>query len=190
MTTEVEQLRTDEYLGPIVAKVGPRRIDPDPAFFPRFVRSIVRQQVSMSAAASIEERLRSSIELTPAVVAQTEPGLVQEAGLSTQKAETVVRVADRVASGDWSRDAFADLSDQEAIAELTTVRGVGVWTAKMQLMFSLGREDVFPVEDLGIRRGMQTLIDEELSRAEMVEFAERWRPVRTRASLYLWEVSD
>jgi DNA-3-methyladenine glycosylase II len=80
--------------------------------------------------------------------------------------------------------------DRDAVvAELTDVRGVGDWTAKMFLMFVLGREDVFPVEDLGIRRGMEELFG-DLTRAEMVDRAEPWRPYRSYASLYLWRAVD
>lgn len=184
------RLRDDEFLGPVVARIGERQLEPADAFFPRFVTSIIRQQVSMAAAAAIEERLQEAVELTPARVLETEPSQLREAGLSAQKAETVRAVAEKFDRGDWTRERFSERSDDAVIEELTSVRGVGVWTAKMQLLFSLARPDIFPVEDLGIRRGVQILTDEDLSRQEMVTFSERWTPVRSVASLYLWELSD
>jgi DNA-3-methyladenine glycosylase II len=81
------------------------------------------------------------------------------------------------------------MADEEVIERLVRIRGVGTWTAKIFLMFALGRPDVFPVEDLGIRRGMTNLFG-ELNAAEMLEVAERWRPERTRACLYLWRAAD
>jgi DNA-3-methyladenine glycosylase II len=88
-----------------------------------------------------------------------------------------------------SRAAFDAMADEEVIERLVRIRGVGTWTAKIFLMFALGRPDVFPVEDLGIRRGMTNLFG-ELNAAEMLEVAERWRPERTRACLYLWRAAD
>jgi DNA-3-methyladenine glycosylase II len=81
------------------------------------------------------------------------------------------------------------MDDEAVVAELTTITGVGTWTAEMQLMFSLGRPDVFPVGDLGIRKGMRTLYG-DLSREEMVEKSEEWRPYRSYASLYLWRAKE
>jgi DNA-3-methyladenine glycosylase II len=75
-------------------------------------------------------------------------------------------------------------------AELTEIRGVGPWTAKMFLVFGLGRPDVFPVEDLGIRKGMATLYDDDLTRGEMRERATAWAPYRSYASQYLWQIAD
>jgi DNA-3-methyladenine glycosylase II len=81
------------------------------------------------------------------------------------------------------------MDDEAVVDELTSITGVGTWTARMQLLFSFGRPDVFPVGDLGIRKGMRTLYG-DLSREEMVETAEAWRPYRSYASLYLWRVTE
>ncbi|HKL30832.1 MAG TPA: DNA-3-methyladenine glycosylase 2 family protein, partial [Natrialbaceae archaeon] len=90
----------------------------------------------------------------------------------------------------YSSEYFEGMDDDAVIAELTKITGVGVWTAKMQLVFSLARPDVFPVEDLGIRRAMEAIYGDDLTRAEMVEIAEQWRPYRSYASLYLWRSRD
>jgi len=82
------------------------------------------------------------------------------------------------------------VDDAAVIEELSSIHGVGTWTARMQLMFALGREDVFPVGDLGIRKGMHAVVDPDLDRAAMVAHAERWAPVRSYASLYLWRAVE
>lgn len=183
-------LRADDLLGEVVQEVGPISTAPARSFFRRFVRSIVRQQVSMASATAIEGRLESAVDLTPAAVVSADPDRLRSAGLSEQKTRSVLAVAEQFHDGTWSREAFADRSDEEVIEELTQVHGIGVWTAKMQLMFSLGRPDVFPVEDLGIRNGMTALVGEELTRAEMVEVSQRWAPRRSLAARYLWHLVD
>jgi len=90
----------------------------------------------------------------------------------------------------YSKDYFAEMDDDEVRAELTSIPGVGPWTADMQLMFSFGRPDVFPVGDLGVRKGMVELFGEDMTRAEMVDRAQRWAPYRSYASLYLWGVDE
>lgn len=186
----IVQLRQDELLGPVVDRVGERQLEPADDFFARFARSVIRQQVSMAAATAIESRLLDRVSLTPEEILATDAATLREAGLSAQKAQTVHAIAERFSNDDWSRDAFAHMSNDRIIDELTTIRGVGVWTAKMQLIFSFARPDVFPVEDLGIRNGMEVVLGEPLSREEMVDISHRWSPVRSLASLYLWDVVD
>lgn len=184
------RLRDDDLLGSVVAACGPMHIAPADDFFARFVQSVVRQQLSMAAADAIHQRLRSRCDMTPAAIRRTDIAVLREAGLSRRKAETMRALAGAFEDGGWCRDTFADRSNEEVIETLTAVDGIGVWTAKMQLIFSLGREDVFPVEDLGVRRGMCALTGEELSRAEMLKIAERWRPHRSLASVYLWAAQE
>lgn len=186
----VDRLCQDDLLGPVVRREGPRTLSPAPDFFGRFVRSIVSQQVSTAAAEAIYARLEDRCELTPAGIRRTPPGALESVGLSAQKAEYLDHLARAFEERRWSRAYFDGMSNEEVITELTAVKGVGVWTAKMQLIFSLARPDVFPVEDLGIRRGMETLTGEALRRDEMVAVAERWRPDRSLASVYLWEISN
>lgn len=186
----VRHLRDDALLGPIVERFGTLELVPADDFFSRFITSIIRQQVSIAAAQSIEQSLAESVEISPAAIRTADIATLRDAGLSGQKAETAHRVAQKFDDGEWRREQFDVLSNQDVIDELTTVHGVGVWTAKMQLMFSLGRPDIFPVEDLGIRRGMEIITDDTVSRSVMIERSERWAPVRSIASLYLWELTD
>ncbi|QKY20108.1 DNA-3-methyladenine glycosylase 2 family protein [Halolamina sp. CBA1230] len=190
-----DRLREDEYLGPIVAEVGPVSIDPAEDAFERLIVSILRQQVSMASAAATRERLFDAVEVTPAGIRAADDETLRDAGLSRQKTRYVNEIADRFAEEAWSREAFAAMEDDEVREALTDITGVGPWTADMFLLFVLGRPDVFPVGDLGVREGLKTLVDHhgenpEMTRGEMTAFAERWEPVRSYAALYLWQVEE
>ncbi|WP_128475852.1 DNA-3-methyladenine glycosylase family protein [Halorussus pelagicus] len=191
MTDEaIAALRGDDYLGPLVAEYGPMTVEPAENFYERFVVSILRQQVSMASAAATRERLFDRVEPTPEAMLAADPELLREAGLSRQKTAYVRNVAEAFLDAGYSQDSFAGVPDEEVVAELTSIKGVGAWTANMQLMFSLGRPDVFPVGDLGIRKAMNRLFNADMTRAEMVETAERWAPYRSYASLYLWRADE
>ncbi|MFB6154586.1 MAG: DNA-3-methyladenine glycosylase [Haloferacaceae archaeon] len=183
-------LARDPALEPLVTDHGPVEIDTADDPFERLVVSILRQQISMAAARSIRERLFEAVEVTPEGLVAADEATLRDAGLSSQKATYVRNVAEAFRERDYDREAFEEMDDDAVVAELTSIAGVGDWTAKMFLLFCLGREDVFPVEDLGIRKGMQALLGEDLTRGEMVERAERWRPYRSYASLYLWRHAD
>lgn len=183
-------LSTDPVIGPLIDRHGPVTLEPAPDPFARLVKSVISQQVSVAAAAAIAERLYDAVEVTPPALIATDEATLTAAGLSAQKAATVQALAEAFIDNGYDRSSFDELDDAAVIEEITTVRGIGPWTAKMFLMFGLGRPDVFPVEDLGIRRAMEQQIDPELSHTAMVERAEAWRPVRSYASLYLWQSID
>lgn len=183
-------LRDDPDIGHLVADHGDVTLDSGEDLFERLVVSILRQQVSMASANATRERLADAVELTPAALLRTDRSTLRDLGLSRQKASYVHNVAEAFVEHDYSRAYFAEMSDDAVIAELTDINGVGPWTAKMQLLFSFGRPDVFPVEDLGIRKGMCALYGDDLERLRMEEIAERWRPYRSYASLYLWRAVD
>lgn len=189
-TSPEEILTQDLALKPIVDRHGPVELEPADDPFRRLITSVISQQVSTQAARSIRERLFERVEVTPQAIASTDPEVLTGAGLSRQKAEYVHEIADAYLEYGYDRAYFAEMEDEAVIDELTCIHGVGTWTAKMFLMFCLSREDVFPVEDLGIRNAMHETIDPSLSRTEMVERAEQWSPVRSYASLYLWRVID
>ena len=190
MSDPIDALRSDPRLGDVVDTHGPISLEPAPDPFERLLVSIVRQQVSMNAAAAIETRLFERVDPTPSAILEAEPESLRDAGLSAAKSEYVKNLANTWTENGWSREFFAAKDDDAVIDELTTVKGVGPWTGKMFLIFGLGREDVFPVEDLGIRNAMWALVDDDLTRAEMVDAAERWRPYRSYASEYLWQTID
>jgi DNA-3-methyladenine glycosylase II len=185
-----EALRADEYLAPLVDEHGPLRLEPADDLYRRIVISILRQQVSMASAAAVRERLFDRVEVTPAGVLSADDEALRDVGLSRQKTRYLNTVAEAFQEEGYSKDYFADWETDAIREELTSITGVGPWTANMQLLFAFGRPDVFPVGDLGIRQGMETLFDAEMSRSTMVERAERWRPYRSYATLYLWRVEE
>jgi DNA-3-methyladenine glycosylase II len=184
-----EHLRSDPALAPLVETHGPLALEPHEDPFRRLVVSVLRQQVSMAAAAAIRERLFERIEVTPAGVLAADEAEMRDAGVSAAKVGYLRALAERWQAEGYSRASFAEMDDEVVRVELAEVRGVGDWTADVFLMFGLGRKDVFPVGDLGIRKAMRRQFEVE-TRAAMVERAERWRPYRSYASLYLWQDGD
>jgi DNA-3-methyladenine glycosylase II len=169
-----------------------RRGRPRTDSYGSLVRSVVAQQLSAKAAATIFDRV---LELfggrtpTPTELLAIEEERLREAGLSGRKVEYLRDLARHVESGELELDRFATMSDDEVIAEITAVRGFGVWTAQVFLMFHLERPDVLPTGDLGIRRAVQIVygLDELPDHDELTRIAEPWRPHRTLACIYLWE---
>ena len=156
------------------------------------LRSVVAQQVSAKAAASIHRRLLEIFDgrnPTPAEILDAGPEKLRAAGLSGRKTEYICDLARHVESGELELDRLGELSDEEVVAEISAIRGFGVWSAHMFLIFFLERPDVLPTGDLGIRRAVQLAygLDDLPAPTELEEIAEPWRPHRTLASLYLWE---
>ena len=185
-----DALRDDEDIGPLVAAHGELTLDPAEDLFERLVVSILRQQVSMASAAATRERLFDTVEVTPAGVLAASDDVLSDAGLSRQKTRYVNEVAEAFQEHGYSIESFAQVDDEAVRERLTAITGVGEWTANMQLLFALGREDVFPVGDLGIRKGFRTVVGEEYDRAAMADYATRWAPYRSYASLYLWRAEE
>ncbi len=189
MAAPHEHLRSDVHLGPLVERYGRLELDPAEDMFRRLIVSVLRQQVSMASAAATRSRLFDRVEVTPSGILAADPDTLRECGLSRQKTNYARNIAEAF-DGGYDRAYFEPLDDEAVIEELTSIKGVGGWTARMQLLFSLGRPDVFPVGDLGVRKGMRALLEDELTRAEMVTEAERWAPYRSYATLYLWRVDE
>jgi DNA-3-methyladenine glycosylase II len=180
-----------DRVGPLPAGRDPSR--PDPAdHYGALVRAIVGQQLSTKAARAIHGRLLERFggrPPTPAeVLAADAAQLRAAAGLSNAKVGFLRSLAEHIVSGELELDRIAKLPDEEVIAELIAVRGLGIWTAQMFLMFQLERPDVLAVGDLGIRRAAMLAYGlEELPAApELERLAEPWRPHRTTACRYLW----
>ncbi|MFC7201997.1 DNA-3-methyladenine glycosylase family protein [Haloferax namakaokahaiae] len=187
-----QALKADPHLGPVVESHGPMELEASSEPFERLVVSIVNQQLSTSAAATIRDRMFDAVTVTPEGILAADIAVLRDCGLSKQKTEYVRNVAEAFQDG-LSADDLHAMSDDEVIESLTEIRGVGVWTAKMFLIFVLAREDVFPVEDLGIRRGMEKVFGLEAdsqTRGELRERAEPWHPYRSYASRYLWRAVD
>ncbi|MBL8391309.1 MAG: DNA-3-methyladenine glycosylase 2 family protein [Candidatus Accumulibacter sp.] len=161
--------------------------------FVTLLRSIVGQQISVKAADSVWERLQVAVpEITPAnVLGSTRDGL-RGCGLSARKAEYVIDLARHFASGQIDVENWSRMGDGELVAELTRVRGIGVWTAEMFLIFNQLRPDVLPLDDLGLQRAVAIHYHagERPPRRVLVEHGERWRPWRSVATWYLWRSLD
>ena len=182
----------DPTLAEVIRRTGPLRLRLERNRFRMIVRAILSQQISMAAARTI--RLRFERLLRPhAVTAERVRSLSEEdvraAGLTRQKTRYVLTAADDVASGMVSLSGLGRMSDAEAIEHLTQLVGVGRWTAEMVLMFSLGRPDVFPIGDLGVRNAIRDLYGIE-DEAECETLAGTWRPYRSVATWYLWRHAD
>jgi DNA-3-methyladenine glycosylase II len=156
------------------------------------VRAIVGQQLSVHAARAIYDRLLARFDGQPPMPQQIlddDPDALRvAAGLSHAKVRYLRSLAEHVVSGELEIDRLAQLSDDEVMAELVAVKGIGAWSAHIFLMFTLGRPDVLAVGDLGIRRAVQRAYElpELPSAAELTELAEPWRPYRTAACVLLW----
>jgi DNA-3-methyladenine glycosylase II len=156
------------------------------------LRSVIGPQLSVKAAATIHDRFLGLFDgRTPAPeqVLDADPQALRDVGFSWRKVEYVRDLAEHVISGELELDRLDELSDEEVIAEITAVRGFGVWSAHMFLIFFLERPDVLPTGDLGVRRGAQLAygLGEMPAPAELEAIAKPWRPYRTLGSIYLWE---
>lgn len=192
-------MAADRRLAKLIAEIGPLTLKPQrmQSVFEALLRSIVYQQLSGQAAATIYGRVRELLPATSAGMAQAVAELpddtLRKAGLSRAKTLAVKDLAARTLAGEIPSLVQLRKLDDEAIVErLTAVRGVGVWTVQMLLIFRLGRPDVLPVSDLGVRKGFQRVYaTAELPLAAEIERrAKRWRPYCSAASWYLWRSVD
>jgi DNA-3-methyladenine glycosylase II len=186
-------LRRDPKLAAIMDRVGPFRLVPrtEGTHFAALARAIVYQQLSGKAAATIYGRVQALFgdrDPTPPALLAIAPETLRAAGLSKQKLGYLLDLARHADD----LDALHELADDDIIEQVTRVKGIGLWTAHMFLMFRLGRPDVLPVLDLGIRKAIQRAYRlRKLPEAAKIEaLAEGWRPHRTAACWYLWRSLD
>ena len=183
--------RADPVMREVIQKAGPFTLRPHRNRFRALVFSIVSQQISGKAAASIRAKLIEYLkprQISAESVAELTPEELRSVGVSPQKARYLLDLATRVASGDLRLDRVARMADEEVIEALIQVKGIGVWTAQMFLIFSLGRLDVFPHDDLGVRSAIRNLYGlNELPNKELSHrIATPWRPYASVASWYCW----
>jgi DNA-3-methyladenine glycosylase II len=158
--------------------------------FSTLVLSIVHQQVSMAAARTIQARLVKLLggRITPRRILNRSPDQLRAAGLSRAKATYILDLADKTARGDVGFGRFQEMDDEAILAELTAVKGIGAWTAKMFLMFHLHRPDVLAQEDLGLRLAVSEVyrVAPQEAADEMLARRERWSPYCSVAARVLW----
>jgi DNA-3-methyladenine glycosylase II len=173
----------------LVETHGPVELTPADDAFQRLCVSIVNQQLSTASANAIRERVFALFDgdegLTPERLLAADTDALREAGLSRTKVDYLRNTAEAFRDRDLSRERLGSLSNEAVVDELTEIKGIGEWSAEMFLIFALGREDVLPLGDLAIRRGLATLYDVE-DREEMRTVAEPWRPYRSYGTLYVW----
>ena len=181
----------DRILRPVIEAGGAIELPLDRDYFGSLVSAIIAQQISGQAAKTIEGRLRALFgpdrPFTPAYVASVSREELRSVGLSGQKTTYILDLAERVAGG-LNLHELSSMDDEMVISRLLPVKGIGRWTAEMFLIFSLGRLDVLPVDDMGLRTAvMRTYGLQHLpKKPDLTDLAEPWRPFRTVATLYLW----
>ncbi|QDS96536.1 DNA-3-methyladenine glycosylase [Roseimaritima multifibrata] len=181
----------DPVMKRIIAEVGPCTLRPQRDRFKMLASSIISQQISTGAARSIKKKLDEllgSAGLTPVHLARFSPEELRTAGVSPQKAKYLLDLADKVNQSEVNLQNIGRYSDDKIIQQLTVVKGIGHWTAQMFLIFALGRPDVFPHGDLGVRAAIRDRYDlEELPDQETsIAIAANWSPFATIASWYCW----
>jgi DNA-3-methyladenine glycosylase II len=161
--------------------------------FLTLARAICGQQISVKAAQSVWDRFVACVgEVTPENVLQRERKLLRACGLSDRKTEYIADLAQHFADGRIHVHRWPQMSDEEIIAELVEVRGIGRWTAEMFLIFNLLRPDVFPLDDLGLQKAIRVSYYRKrpVSLRTMRKLGESWRPWRSVATWYLWRSLD
>jgi len=161
--------------------------------FLTLARAIVGQQISVKAAQSVWGRFAACVgEVTPENVLLKERPVLRACGLSDRKTEYIADLAQHFADGAIHVHRWPEMSDEDIIAELVEVRGIGRWTAEMFLMFNLLRPDVFPLDDLGLQKGIRVAYfrNRKVALSTMRRLGEQWRPWRSVATWYLWRSLD
>lgn len=185
--------RNDPVMAAFVARYSDASLVSRGDPFGTLMRSVVGQQISVKAADSIWARLSAALpDLSAAHVFACSAETLRACGLSARKVEYISDLARRFCDGHIHVDRWSSMSDGDLIRELTAVRGIGVWTAEMFLIFNQLRPDVFPLDDIGLQKAVAQhyFSGERLVRRELEQFGERWRPWRSVATWYLWRSLD
>ena len=188
--------KQDKVLSAIIRKYGNRNLTPHRKYFNLLLRSIISQQLSVKAAASIEKRFMDFFDNKPRpeLVLNIEDSVLRGFGLSNAKVKYVKDLSNKILSGEVKLKGFSKKTDEEIIAELTKVKGIGFWSAHMFLIFTLGRLDILPTGDLGIRKAvmlnyrLKKMPTEE--KVRNIAKKNNWYPYCTVASIYLWHSLD
>ncbi|NLM61007.1 MAG: DNA-3-methyladenine glycosylase 2 family protein [Clostridiales bacterium] len=190
---EINYLKSrDRILGEAIDRIGiiEREINPD--IFASLVSSIISQQISGKASETVWNKLCEKVgEVTPENIAKISEPDLQSCGMSYRKAGYIMGITEAVIRRKIHLDKLASLPDDEVISELIKLKGIGVWTAEMILIFSLGRPDVVSYKDFGIRKGMMKLYGlDKLTSDTFEQYRKLYSPYGTVASLYLWEIAS
>lgn len=188
----IKVLKKDRKLAKIIELVGEYKIRTSRNYYESLVEAIITQQLAGSAAKAISNRFRRLYGKSfpkPIDVINTSDAKLRKTGLSRMKIKYIKELSKAIEGKKLKMRSISKLSDVEVVEHLTQVKGIGRWTAEMFLIFSLGRLDILPVGDLGLRKGIQLYksADRLPNAAEIEKLAEKWRPYRTIATWYLWK---
>ncbi|QSG03149.1 DNA-3-methyladenine glycosylase family protein [Natranaeroarchaeum sulfidigenes] len=195
MGDPLETLRDDPVMARLIDEHGPVEISPADHEYQRLAVSIINQQLSTASANAVQERVFELFDepITPNAMLTVEENALREAGVSRQKVEYLRNTAEAFRRKDYTRSGLKEDSDETVVERLTEIRGVGKWTARMYLIFVLGRKDVLPLGDLAIRNGIDALYGDgtgSMTREEMRAVADRWRPYRSYGTEYVWRAYE
>lgn len=189
---EIEYLKSkDKILGGVIEKIGHIERVTDTDLFSSVVHHIIGQQISTKAQETIWQRLKDELgEVNAENIYKTDISRLQSLGMSFRKAEYIKDFEDKVHSGSFNLQDISEMSDEEAIKALVSLKGIGVWTAEMILLFCLQRPDIFSFDDLAIQRGLRMVYHHrKIDRKLFEKYRRRFSPYCSVASLYLWAVS-
>ena len=191
-SAKLELANKDVLLKSLIEEFEEPRLSSRGDLFATLIKSIVGQQISVIAASAVWSRLFDLVgEVNPeSILAKTHEEL-RQVGLSNRKVEYIVGIAEAWTEGLGESD-WEQMSDEEVVQELVKLRGVGRWTVQMLLIFALLRQDVFPIDDIGLIRGMEKLYNsgKPLETSELNEISEKWIPYRTMGVWYIWRSID
>lgn len=187
---EASLAKLDPLLGELIVAQGTIPLREERDYFEALSGSIISQQISVKAAAKIFERFHEVTQLQPEKVLELDEDGIKTIGLSGQKSRYIRDLAAHFVEDSAVFNHLGNLSDDEVIAELTRVKGIGVWTAQMFLIFTLHRPDVFAPDDRGLQLACEKLYDRAFTRSELETLAKHWSPYRSTACLHLWRSLD
>lgn len=190
--TEISYLKDkDKKMAEVIEQIGFIKREVDTDLFSAVIHHIVGQQISTKAQETIWKRMSDSLGTVNAEnILEVEPAQLQSLGMSFRKVEYIRDFADKVHSGAFDLAAVSEMNDQDAIKELSSLKGIGVWTAEMILLFCLQRPDIFSFDDLAIQRGLRMVYHHrKIDRKLFEKYRRRFRPYCSVASLYLWAVA-
>lgn len=190
--TEMDFLSAaDPVLGAAIGRIGKVEREVMPDLFVALVHAIVGQLISVKAVRTIWRRMQLELgEITPVNLAAQSAERIQSCGITMKKAVCIRRIAEAVAQGEFSLEELRTLPDEEVVRKLSSLDGIGRWTAEMLLLHSMERSDVVSWGDMAIRRGMMRLYGlEDLSKEQFEQYRLRYSPYGSVASIYLWEIT-
>lgn len=189
---EVEYLKSkDKVLGELIDQIGHIERETDTDLFSAVVHHIIGQQISTKAQTTIWNRMREKYgEVNAETISAADLDELQSLGMTFRKAEYITDFARKVHSGEFDLEAISEMSDEDAIKALASLKGIGVWTAEMILLFCLQRPDIFSYDDLAIQRGLRMVYHHrKIDRKLFEKYRRRFSPYCSVASLYLWAVA-